>query len=85
MTATELNIIQDKSSMWRNGKVIPLPEPGQWANRGTNISLTKTERKIVTLFGYGLNKEDVCELLKISRQSLRKHIERMRKKGHAPD
>lgn len=48
----------------------------------SNILLTKREKEIVTLLGSGLSRADVCQLLKISRESLRKHIQRINKKRH---
>jgi len=46
----------------------------------SNVFLTKTEREIVTLLGRGLNRRDVCQILNMTRDCLRNHIKRMRKK-----
>ena len=52
----------------------PIPELKE------NTHLTPREKEIVTLLGKGLNRADVCQLLGISRATLRKHIERVKKK-----
>jgi DNA-binding NarL/FixJ family response regulator len=46
----------------------------------SNVPMTRKEQQIVTLFGYGLNRQDVSQTLNISRNSLRVHICRMKKK-----
>jgi DNA-binding CsgD family transcriptional regulator len=46
----------------------------------SNIPLTGMERKIVTLLGQKLSRADVCQILGISRGTLRIHIWRMRGK-----
>ena len=42
--------------------------------------LTKTEREIVMLFGKGLNRSMVCEVFGITRNALRVHLCRIKKK-----
>lgn len=46
----------------------------------SNIPLTEMERKIVTLLGQKLSRGEVCQILGISRGTLRIHIWRMRSK-----
>ena len=52
----------------------------EWPELVENIHLTPREKEIVTLLGKGLNRADVSQVLDISRESLRKHLSRMRKK-----
>lgn len=47
----------------------------------SNIYLTKTERQILTLLGRGLSRQEVCEILEITRNSLRFHLHNIRKKS----
>lgn len=44
------------------------------------IYLTPIEKEIVTLLGRGLSKGDVCEVLKMSNNTLRQHVFRMKQK-----
>ena len=55
--------------------IIDWPEPIK------NIHLTPREMEIVTLLGRGLSRGDICELLDITRNHLRTHINRMYKKS----
>jgi ATP/maltotriose-dependent transcriptional regulator MalT len=47
----------------------------------SNIDLTERERDVLTLLGRGLSRRDVCQLLDISRGSLRWHIHNLRLKS----
>ena len=56
---------------------IPLPRE---LDIHSSVYFTKTEREIVTLLGKGLTREDVCQVLDISRGALRIHFYRLKKK-----
>ena len=58
------------------------PEPYPWPEQVEPVWLTPREREIVMLLGRGLNRRDICEVLKITSNSLRVHIFRMRKKSN---
>lgn len=62
---------------------IGLPRTGEMPELPANVYLTETECAIVTLLGRGLNRRDVCQVMDMSRETLRKHLERLRKKSHA--
>ena len=47
-------------------------------------SLSKTERKILTLLKKGLTRVEACEILEISRKCLRSHLHHIRAKIDAP-
>lgn len=47
----------------------------------SNSYLTPMEKSILTLLGRGLTRSDVCEVLEISRNTLRYHIYNLRKKS----
>jgi DNA-binding NarL/FixJ family response regulator len=64
---------------------IGLPMYGEFPESISNISMTKMEKKIVSLVGQGLSRKEVCELLKISRLALRAHLIRLRKKCNEND
>jgi len=59
---------------------IGLPMYGEMPEPISNIPLTKMEKKILTLIGQGLNRSEVCKLLKISRHNLRERLFRLPKK-----
>ncbi len=42
--------------------------------------LTKTEKQILTLLAKGFSRADVCELMNISRHTLRQHLSNAKKK-----
>ena len=42
--------------------------------------LTKTEKQILTLLAKGFSRADVCELMNISRHTLRQHLSNTKKK-----
>ncbi len=46
----------------------------------SNIYLTNKEKQILTLFGYGLSRQDVCQLLNISKGNLRVRIKILKDK-----
>jgi len=50
----------------------------EWAPPPTK--LTKREREIVTLFGKGLSRSETCELLKITKKTLRNNLAKIKKK-----
>lgn len=52
----------------------------EWPELKENTHLTPTDKEVVTLLSRGLNRKDVCQVLEISRQTLRKRLSRMRKK-----
>ena len=54
--------------------------PQDWPELKENTHLTPREREILTLLGRGLNRADVCQVLKITRHTLREHIKNFRKK-----
>lgn len=55
-------------------------EGEQWDWVAEQTYLTPREKEIVTLLGRGLSRWDVCELLEITRETLRKHIQRIKEK-----
>lgn len=59
---------------------IGLPHYGRFPVLPSNTFLTTTEKQITLLIGQGLNRKQVCNALEISRQSLRVHLLRMRRK-----
>ena len=61
-------------------KVIGLPRFGKLPELKSNTHLTPREKEIVTLLGRGLRRSDVCQLLNITPDTLRKHLSRTRKK-----
>lgn len=60
-------------------KTIGLPRHGRipW---GSTVSLTKTEREIVTLLAKGLSRGEICKSLDITRNSFRRHLSTAKKK-----
>ena len=51
----------------------------------SDIYLTPREKQIVTLLDYGLSRREVCKALKITRETLRINIHRMKLKAlHNP-
>ena len=52
----------------------------EWPDLKDNIHLTKKEREILNLLGRGLNRSDICQLLNITRKTLRNYIYKLRKK-----
>ena len=46
----------------------------------SDVYLTETERQILTLLGKELSRSDVCEVLEITKHSLRQHIVNIKKK-----
>jgi DNA-binding NarL/FixJ family response regulator len=61
---------------------IPVYNNLQFMQLASNIPLTKREKQILTLWGQGLSRRDICQLLKITRENLRDIIRRLRKKSH---
>ena len=51
-----------------------------WPDLIKTVHLTKREKEILTLLGRGLNRKDVCELLDITRGTLRWHVSQIKKK-----
>jgi len=64
---------------------IGLPMHGEMPELISSIPMTKMEKQITSLFGKGLNRKDVCQILKISRRCLRDHIYRLNKKSDEND
>jgi len=62
-------------------KELPIcwPEPRKLEISGTTY-LTTREREIVTLLGKDLTRADVCQLLNMTRHTLRNHLYNLRKK-----
>ena len=61
-------------------KLIGKVQYGDFLKTISNVYLTKREKEIVTLFGKGLDRTDLCQVLNISRNALRINIYRLRKK-----
>jgi DNA-binding CsgD family transcriptional regulator len=59
---------------------IGLPRTEGMPELPENIYLTKMESEIITLWGRGLNRRDICEVLNISRENLRYKIHMIKKK-----
>jgi DNA-binding NarL/FixJ family response regulator len=59
---------------------IGIPTAGRWPQHKKRVKLTPKEKNIVTLLGKGLSRQDVCQLLKITRVTLRNHLCRIKKK-----
>ena len=52
----------------------------EWPELVENIYLTPREKEILTLLGRGLTRADVCQVLDITRNTLRWHIFTLNKK-----
>ena len=59
---------------------VPIYQDYDWPDLVDNIKLTDREKKIVTLFGFGLSRADVCQVIGIKRHALREALNRLRKK-----
>ncbi len=59
---------------------IGLPRQGELPDLVSNTHLTKREKEILALLGRGLNRQDICQLLSISRKNLRVCLTKLRKK-----
>lgn len=57
-----------------------VPDYNWYNDISSNVHLTKKERQIVRLFGLGLNRVDIRELLEMSANALEKAISRLKKK-----
>ena len=62
-------------------KPIGLPKPSRWPTQVSNIYLTPSEVEILTLLGQGLSRADVCQVLKITRVTLRVHLSNIKSKS----
>ena len=60
---------------------VGLPRLGALLDLIPNTYLSKKEREILTLLGRGLNRADICQLLDMSRHTLRQHISILRKRA----
>lgn len=76
----EAELFASQDQVYEREKTIGLPRYGKFPASASNIPLTPMQKKIVTLLGQGLNRADVCQVLKISNGSLRAHIKRLKKK-----
>ena len=76
----EIEKIASQDYLGSNELPIGLPRHGTWPDMVEQTYLTTREREIVTLLGKGLLREDISELLDMSRVTLRKHMSRIRKK-----
>jgi len=47
---------------------------------GSNIYLTPRQREVVTLLGKGLTRQDVCQVLNITRHTLRNYLYKIKQK-----
>lgn len=52
---------------------------------GPYVDLSQKQQEVVTLLIRGLNRSKVCQILDIKRDTLRKRIERIKKKCHVLD
>lgn len=52
----------------------------EWPDLKENTHLTKKEKEILSFLGRGLNRSDVCQLLNITKKTLRNHVYNLRKK-----
>ena len=81
----ELNLYLKEVEKPQREKTIGQPHYSRRFEWPSGVDLTRTEKEIVTLLGRGLSRPQVCEALNITRETLRKHIQRMKKKSHALD
>jgi len=58
--------------------------PRRWPSLVERTYLTKKEREILTLLGRGLTRVEVCQILSMTRNTLRTHIYNLRKKVDDP-
>jgi DNA-binding NtrC family response regulator len=56
--------------------------PSVWGDLLSNVRLTESEKRLVTLLGYGMNRADMAHLLQIPRKTLRKRLSRLKRKCH---
>ncbi|MFA5706750.1 MAG: LuxR C-terminal-related transcriptional regulator [Candidatus Neomarinimicrobiota bacterium] len=80
----ELELHLKESEAPQRELTIGLPRHGRVEWSSPSVKLTKTEREILTLIGKGLSRDDVCQTLNISRQTLRVHVANMKKKHEKP-
>ena len=66
-------------------KEIPIPNPrfSRFFEFSTDTPITKKEKQILTLFGTGLSRKDICKLLGITRQNLRVRLFLLKRKINA--
>lgn len=57
------------------------PEDVSFPDWLSNIYLTKKEKQILTLLGRGLSRSDICQVLNITRLTLRVHLINLKKKS----
>jgi len=63
-------------------KTVGIPEPRKM-ELSESTYMTPKEKEIITLLGKNLTRDDICQLLNITRNALRQRLNRIRKKRNA--
>jgi len=82
---TEAELYVDQDHVGRDE--LPMEDMGDvdclvdWPEPLETVHLTPREKEICTLLGRGLDRNDISELLGITRETVRSHIRNLRKKA----
>ena len=80
LATREFELCAPQNQVPRREKIIGLTRHGRFPEIVSNIYLTPREKEIVTLLRKELSRLQICELLNITREALRKSISRIWRK-----